>query len=392
MESGCERRRINTKRSALNSNNTTNGRNKNALATVFICLLSILLSFFCSCSNQNEDRFITTRLDQFQRRPRVRIGSVVTPLIWTKYVECNQLGKHGYKSGIYEENGIIYTCRAGHIDIAHVRNNADWTAHLSAVVYDNLRRNNTSFDFRVEGDSVYHVELKYPDNWEKYSPVIKYRTMKDVSIGLGQYFTYIASIWHEMITWFGYKSRGIYSEFHSAFSWEDTFSNVLGSSLGMQAVLDNLHSYDEAVTILLNRQIEELDPQSPDTAREVTQQLEGQWITSHIISVEMRKRNFDVGLIDGYVTPVILALGCEDQDDAPLHIKAPADDFLNEYGFSMKFEIEPREWERHKILKIIYPQPDSAGERIDPRLHFVKILEHIKQTDALKYGKNVESP
>ncbi|MHC4187429.1 MAG: DUF4056 domain-containing protein [Planctomycetota bacterium] len=380
------------KRSALNSDNTTEGRSKNSLPIVFICLLSILLTAFCGCSNQNKDQFITTRLDQFQRRPRIRIGSVVTPLIWTKYAECDQLGKHGYKSGIYEENGIIYTCRAGHIDIAHVRNNADWTAHLSAVVYDNLRRNNTSFDFKVESDSIYHIELKYPDNWQTYSPVVKYRIMKDVSIGLGQYFTYIASIWHEMITWFGYKSRGIYSEFHSAFSWEDNFSNVLGSSLGVTALLDNLHSYDEAMTILLHRQIENLVPQSPDVAKEVTQQLEGQWISSHIISVEMLKRNFDVGLIDGYVTPVILALECEDQDDTLLEIKAPSTDFLNEYGFSMKFEIEPREWERRKILEIIYPQPDSADQRIDPRLHFVKILEHIKQADAQKYGKNVKSP
>ncbi|MHC4293791.1 MAG: DUF4056 domain-containing protein [Planctomycetota bacterium] len=386
------RRRIEMKRSALNSNNTTDSRNKNSLAIVFICLLPILLSVFCGCSNQNKDRFITTRLDQFQRRPRIRIGSVVTPLIWTKYVECEQLGKHGYKFGNLEENGIIYTCQAGHVDIAHVRNNADWTAHLSAIVYDNLRRNNTSFDFKVENDSIYHVELKYPDNWQTYSPVAKYRAMKDVSIGLGQYFTYIASIWHEMITWFGYKSRGIYSEFHSAFSWEDSFSNVLGSSLGVLALLDNLHSYDEAMTILLHQQIENFEPQSSDVAREVTQQLEGQWISSHIISVEMRKRNFDVGLIDGYVTPVILALGCEDQDDTPLEIKAPSTDFLNEYGFSMKFEIEPREWERRKILEIIYPQPDSADQRIDPRLHFVKILEHIKQADAQKYGKNVKSP
>jgi hypothetical protein len=146
------------------------------------------------------------------------------------------------------------------------------------------------------------------------------------------------------------------------------------------------------MTILLHRQIENLVPQSPDVAKEVTQQLEGQWISSHIISVEMLKRNFDVGLIDGYVTPVILALECEDQDDTLLEIKAPSTDFLNEYGFSMKFEIEPREWERRKILEIIYPQPDSADQRIDPRLHFVKILEHIKQADAQKYGKNVKSP
>jgi hypothetical protein len=380
------------KRSALYTTHTTDGRKRNSMTKVFVCLLSILLSGFTGCSNQNQDRFVTTRLDQFQRKPRIRIGSVVTPLIWTKYVECDQLGEHGYKSGIFEENGIIYTCRAGHIDIAHVRNNADWTAHLSAIVYDQLRRNHTSFDFKVEGDSIYHIELKYPDNWEGYSPTAKYKAMKQVSIGLGQYFTYIASIWHEMITWFGYKSRGIYSEYHSAFSWEDNFSNLLGSHLGEQALRENMLLYDEAMTILLHRRIQSFEPQSSDIAREVTQQLEGQWISSRIIFVEMRKRHFDVGLIDGYVTPVTLPLGCSPENDAQLQIRAPSTDFLTDYGFTMKFEIEPREWERHKILEIIYPEPDSAGERIDPRLHFVKILKHIEQADAQKYGKNVKTP
>jgi hypothetical protein len=380
------------KRGVLYTSHITAYKGNSCKSLLCLSLLSVLLSVLTGCSKPEEYKYITTRLDPFQQKPRIRIGSVVSPLIWTKYIELGQLGKHGYKSGASEANGIIYTCRAGHIDIAHLRNNADWTAHLASIVYDNLRRNNTSFDFKIEGDSIYHVELEYPNNWDQYSPVAKYRVMKDVSIKLGHYFTYIASIWHEVLTWFGYKSHGVYSEFHSAFSWEDNFSNLLGGDLGLLALLDNLHSYDEAMTILLNQAIESLEPQSQEVAKEVTQQLEGEWISSHIVYVEMRKRNFDVGLIDGYVTPITLPFGCEAQDGHTVKIKAPSDDFLYDYGFSMKFEIEPREWERHKILDIIYPEPGSTVECIDPRLHLVTILDYIEKSDSQQYGQDISVP
>ncbi len=35
-----------------------------------------------------------------------------------------------------EGNGILYTCHAGHIDIAHARKAADWTGFLAAVTLE----------------------------------------------------------------------------------------------------------------------------------------------------------------------------------------------------------------------------------------------------------------
>jgi hypothetical protein len=43
-----------------------------------------------------------------------------------------KLGTHGYYYRPSEKNGIGYACRAGHVDIMHVRIAADWTAYLPA--------------------------------------------------------------------------------------------------------------------------------------------------------------------------------------------------------------------------------------------------------------------
>jgi hypothetical protein len=381
-------RKIKMKRSIL----STHGRDSMFVKILFTVLLSVLISALTGCTPSNEKQHVTSRLDQFQKTPKIRIGSLATPFIGTKYLEYDQLGKHGYNSGLYEKNGIVYTCRAGHIDIAHVRNNADWTAHLAAVVYHHIRQKHAYFSFKAGEDSIYHVELEYPQHWDKYPALVKYKAMKEVSIGLGRYFTYIASIWHEVITWFGYKSFGVYSEFHSAFSWEDTFSNALGIYLGEQAVRDNLNTYDEAMTMLLQRYLKKLEPQPPQVAEEAIKQLEGQWFSNRLLYIEMQKRNYDIGFTDGYITPMTMPFSCELENFTQVKIEVPNTDFLSEYGFTMKFEIEPREWERHKILQVVYPDPGSMAERIDPRRHFVHILKYIEESDAKKYDQDTKKP
>ncbi|MHC4844044.1 MAG: DUF4056 domain-containing protein [Planctomycetota bacterium] len=381
-------RKIKIKRSIF----STSGRDSKFVKILFTILLSVLLSAFNGCTPSNEKKLVTFRLDQFKKTPKIRIGSLASPFIGTKYLGYDQLGKHGYNSGLHEKNGIIYTCRAGHIDIAHVRNNADWTAHLAAVAYHHIRQKHTYFNFKAGEDSIYHVELEYPKNWDKYPALVKYKAMKEVSIGLGSYLTYIASVWHEVITWFGYKSFGVYSEFHSAFSWEDTFSNVLGISLGEQAVRDNFNPYDEFITMLLQRNLKMLDPQSPEVAEEAIKQLEGQWFSNRLLYMETQKRNYDIGFTDRFITPMTIPFGCEPENLTQVKIEVPNTDFLSEYDFTMKLEIEPREWEKNKILQVVYPNPDSKADRIDPRRDFIHILKYIEKTDAKKYDQEAKKP
>jgi hypothetical protein len=70
--------------------------------------------------------------------------------------------------------------------------------------------------------------------------------------------------------------------------------------------------------------------------------------------VTIKKRNFDLGLGDGLVTPTLVPNVPKCPSAEPLSYPAPKLDVLAKYGFAMKLEIEPHEWESGKILRIIY--------------------------------------
>jgi hypothetical protein len=57
---------------------------------------------------------------------------------------------------------------------------------------------------------------------------------------------------------------------------------------------------------------------------------------------------------------------------------------LKNYGFSVVVEIEPHEWEKDRILRIVYP--DQRGRRIRPDEHFAAIMFDIRREAAARYG------
>jgi hypothetical protein len=65
---------------------------------------------------------------------------------------------------------------------------------------------------------------------------------RDVAIELGQYLAFLGGTWHEIVTWFGHNNSGLISEFPSAFSWEDTFLNLLGTHVASVALRDDGHA------------------------------------------------------------------------------------------------------------------------------------------------------
>ena len=58
----------------------------------------------------------------------------------------------------------------------------------------------------------------------------------------------------------------------------------------------------------------------------------------------------------------------------------------------MKLEIEPKEWEKDKILQIVYPDVNQRKKRIEPAIHFAPIMKYIEQDAVAKYGPDVGSP
>ena len=321
--------------------------------------------------------------------PRGRVGRYASTSLGTVFLDPNNLGKHGYNNGWEERIGIVYTCRAGHVDIAHVRKAADWTAYTAANILHQLEQNKTEFSFRLKESSRHFVELTYPEWWEDLPDDEKDRIRKDIAISLGQYFSYIGGVWHEIITWFGYKSTGIYPEFPSAFAWEDSFSDLLGTHLAAKALRDPEREYDEALTLAINRELEELGPQSGRTARKASNSVRGFWFSGDFLFLmDMKARNLDIGMDDGLITPwLVPALNeCEGAEAIPY--PAPTLDFISEYGFEIKYEFEPREKQRRKILKIVFD--DKKQKQLTPAVHFPLIMEYVRNDAVENHGCYVD--
>jgi hypothetical protein len=286
----------------------------------------------------------------------------------------------------------VYTCEAGFLDIDHVRGAMDRTAFLAAKIWYKFQTHETQFSFKLAEPSLYFVQLIPPENFKDLSQKEKEDIARDISIRLGQYFAHTACVWHEILTWFGYKSVGFYPEFHSAFSCEDTFSDVLGSHIGVLALQDTKHAFDQGATLALDQELEKLGVQTRDMAIRATKMVRGQWFSGGWLFVDTKRRNFDIGLNDGFVTPWIVPDASECREAEVRSCRTPNPDFLSEYGFSLKYEIEPREWEKGKILRIVYPKAKERRKRLEPIIHFAPIMDHIKNSAAIRYGRQVGSP
>ena len=251
-----------------------------------------------------------------------------------------------------------------------------------------LMDNEEGFSFKLKEPSRYYVRFKYPEDWKDLPQKKKARIAYEVSIGLGQYLAFSAATWHEILTWFGYKITGIYSEFPSAFSWEDSYSNALGCRIGAMALRDTKNKYNRAMTLAINRELRKLDVQSKHTARRASEKVKGEWFSGgFLFFVNVKSRNFDIGLDDGYVTPRLIPSISKCEGATPQKCSVPNLDFLKEYGFSIGYRIEPREWEKDKILSVVYPDPGERKKWVDPLVCFPAIMEYIEK-DAVKNHHN----
>ncbi len=86
---------------------------------------------------------------------RVKIAGVRVPGVKIEnIINAADVGRHQYDSGVIqrgsdaprsfgssERNGLVYTCRGGFIDTAHVRDYADWAVYLVAEIGRHIEAN-----------------------------------------------------------------------------------------------------------------------------------------------------------------------------------------------------------------------------------------------------------
>jgi len=164
----------------------------------------------------------------------------------TETTSIEKIGSHHYLGDASEENGIIYSRRGGFIDMAHLRDQSDWTAYLYTQLLDNKKQGTLSLILGHEGG-------------EKTLNVIIPSNLNNLDlIRLAGKIAYDLSVWHEIATWFGASSIPFVPERYSSFSIEDPYSNLLGVTIGIQALQSEL-PYEQAVTQIIKKYLKDLD-------------------------------------------------------------------------------------------------------------------------------------
>ncbi len=343
-----------------------------------VCVIGLLVTAFF---------FLSTSGCCSNRRPRLRLGAYFGAPLGIAYPNPDKLGKHCYNNMWGESIGLVYTAKGGFIDLGHVRDSADRAAYCSRLAYENLINGKTEFTFRLMEPSKYYVEIKYPENWNDRAD--KEKIAKDISIKVGKYLAYNSMIWHEIVTWYGYRYTILFSEYISSFSWEDMYSDIVGIEIAGRALEDGSDNYDAVITKLIDDELRRLDVQSVSTAKKAEKKIKGKWYKGTIYPfTKLNKRNFDIGYDDGYVTPWLIPGICENAE--PVYFAIPNMDFLAEHGFEIDVKIEPKIRVQQKILRIAYP--DSKGRFIVPSKHFPGIMEDIIKKEKLRNGPQVDVP
>jgi hypothetical protein len=164
----------------------------------------------------------------------------------TEITSIENVGKHEYLGCREEGNGIIYTRKGGFIDLAHLRDQADWTAYLYYIISTHKGISNFEMKLGHEGGAK-TLTLNIPQSLSDENSMI-----------LAGRIAYDLSVWHEIATWFGANSIPFVPERYSSFSVEDDYSNLLGATLGIKALESNL-PFEKAMTKLLDEKLFELE-------------------------------------------------------------------------------------------------------------------------------------
>lgn len=303
--------------------------------------------------------------------PRARWGYLPTATWGIPFRDPDNIGPHGYHWNPFEKGGLVYTCRAGHIDLDHVRGNADLTRSQIERLRKVLANKKENYRFSVKGEtSVHLITFTYPDNWDALPN--KEAMIDEIAYAAGGYFAYTATVWHEILTWYGVHFAGFEPEFNSAFSWEDNYSNVLGIHIGIAAMKSRQYKYDKAVAIEITRALRRLGVRSAEVAEAASDSVRGKWYTGNMVP-DMRMRNFDIGLDDGTITPTLIpdVPGCSSAKPAAIAI--PSLEPLAKYGLTFTHQVKPRVFEQGSIYKA------AGSDEIFPQVHYPILINAMKR-------------
>lgn len=318
--------------------------------------------------------------------PRSRLGALPYPGPTTLYATAdpNRLGTHRY-SGMPRlfqageaSRGIVYTARAGFLDVAHLRITIDQVRYCTRGLRRAIAEREDRIRLSGPNRSVFHVSLHYPDDWATLPPAEREALAVEWSLRAGQRVAYLMVTWHELITWFGYRNVFLIDERRSAFLHDDVMSHVIGLRVAERAIRaagPNADGFadDNAVTAALNAELSELGAAPPACTNEAARRVEDVWWAGG----QPLKRQPDVGLESGVVRPwLVPGLACAPSPAEPEAFALPRLDDVcgRDLSTSYSVEIEPRILEAGRMRRLL---PGNPG-RFDADQHVPSLLRHAR--------------
>lgn len=321
---------------------------------------------------------------------RASVGSVPVPIYRNENIRgADELGPHGYDKGelTRERNGLVYTCRGGFLDIAHVRDNADKTLYLALELARALP-DGATIEWPEEGTKRRVIVAPLPKGLlERHG---RWRT----ATALASWAVYQLSTWHEVVTWYGFESVPGVSERLSAFSPEDVYSNVLGINLGAGLVLTGAirsrEAYDLAMEAWLREALRRLGVVGKEDARRAMQAVDGLWWDSSKRLPEftlVRRRYVHAGspVAAWLVRDPGLREACAEQPPPLLLV------IEERLGGREIAELVTVEFEFTSWLPEGFPLPIAEGARVTQR-DFAAILGAIREAAKLALGPEFDRP
>ena len=336
------------------------------------------------------------------------LGPVPVPLFSLgNIIGLDEVGPHKYDSGAFatggsskknafakENNALIYTCRGGFIDTAHVRDYADWTMFWTAAIA-RASETGTTVELPSEGGRRRVVIRALPPQLvERYG-------LRRVAVSMAQWLAFELSIWHEIATAYGWASIELYPEYVSAFSPEDLYSNLLGIKIagGLlfqpgAAATDSL--YDQNMDRWLHETLAYLQPVDADAGKAAAMLVDGVWWNSKARLPDpglVLRRNYDIGdeiapwlISQAYTSPAMQAWVDRECHGAERPLVLRRQDSLHGARFSdlLTFEIDVDVPDHFP-----FPRPGSTRITQDD---FPLVVQDVRRRNVARFGPEADRP
>jgi hypothetical protein len=332
-------------------------------------------------------------------------GSTVPGYSVSNIVSVPEIGHHEYDNGLVsvnealsrmvnlEKNGLVYTCRGGFVDVAHVRDNADLTLFLAMHLATILPGPGV---VALEGDgATRRIALK------AVPPELMERLGRwEVAITLAQWAAFQIAAWHEIVTWWDYESIPGFSEKVSAFSLEDLYSNAValriagGILRGHQPL--SRREWDVQMDAWIGVTLQRLGALPTDLGRRAMKSVDGLWWDSRKALPDwtlVTRRSFDLG---PRVTPwripdadlpedPVLTVACSERPHA-LPLEVP-----QRIGDVPIVDLATADFEVGAWAPATFPFTDPATRRVTST-DFARIAEVVRREAQATLGAGFDHP